>query len=333
MFERKTLFVLFVFLFVSIFLFAANAVKAADNCQCSAGSLVPFAYNIDKSYTVGSDSACKTSCMTVSGVRYYSYSNIGNFGFSRLYNCICSSKSTWNPLQLFRYPLSGTFNTNSDSECNQKCIATAGSTYYSYSSLVNYGFTPIKKCTKDADCPDATIPICNKTKGICVSEAVAASTSTAEMAGTTTPTTPTTSTGNGAIVDDKIPGVSVDEGNGLITCGRPGGRMCTLCDLIKGMNDIIKYLMKIAIGMALLAMTIGGVMYIISAGDSGMVEKGKSAMKNALIGFVIIFTAYLIINTTINYLGTIKDSTTQEATFGMTIKSWGDFDCTANPNR
>jgi hypothetical protein len=143
------------------------------------------------------------------------------------------------------------------------------------------------------------------------------------------PLLPTPIPGGGAIVDDSIPGVSVDEGTGLITCGRPGGRMCTLCDLIKGMNDIIHYLMNIAIGAALLIVTIGGVMYIISAGDSGMVEKGKSAMKNAAIGFVIIFTGYLIINTTIDYLGTKKDPVTGKATFGMNITSWGNFDCTA----
>lgn len=131
----------------------------------------------------------------------------------------------------------------------------------------------------------------------------------------------------GQIVDNKIPGTT--EAGGIIQCGRGGQDMCTLCDIIKGMNTIIKYLMKIAIGVALLAMAIGGVMYIISAGDSGLIDTAKSTLKNAAIGFVIIFAGYLIINTTINYIGSKKNAA-GEATFGMNITSWGNFDC--NPS-
>jgi hypothetical protein len=95
--------------------------------------------------------------------------------------------------------------------------------------------------------------------------------------------------------------------------------MCTLCDLIKGINDIVQFLMKISIGIALLAITIGGILYIVSSGDSGMMDKAKSAIKNALIGFIIVFSAYLIVNTTIVYLGTKTD-------LGISAH-WGTFDC------
>jgi hypothetical protein len=124
----------------------------------------------------------------------------------------------------------------------------------------------------------------------------------------------------------RVPGTT--EGTGIVSCGRAGQDMCTLCDLIRGMNIIINYLMKLAIGVALLAMAIGGVMYIVSAGDTGQAGKAKSAITNAAIGFVIIFSAFLIINTTINYIGSIKDASGQ-STFGMNITSWGNFDCTA----
>lgn len=114
----------------------------------------------------------------------------------------------------------------------------------------------------------------------------------------------------------------------IITCGT-GREMCTLCDIISGMKTIIDYLMKLSVGVALLAVTIGGVMYIVSAGDSGLIDQAKSTMKNAAIGFVIIFAGWLIINTTITYIGSKKDATTGKATFGMNITSWGEFDCTA----
>jgi hypothetical protein len=93
--------------------------------------------------------------------------------------------------------------------------------------------------------------------------------------------------------------------------------------MLKGMNKIIHYLMDIAIGVALLAMAIGGVMYVVSAGDTGAIETAKGTIKNAAIGFVIIFAAYLIVNTTITYLGA-------SSTLGMkTATTWGEFDCTA----
>jgi hypothetical protein len=146
------------------------------------------------------------------------------------------------------------------------------------------------------------------------------------VANGTTMTTPALPGSSSQITNDIIPGTT--EAGGLVQCGRPGQNMCTLCDLIRGMNIIIHYLMQLAIGVALLAMAIGGVMYIISAGDSGMVGKAKETMKNAAIGFVIIFAGYLIINTTITYLGAKTDAK-GNATFGMSITSWGNFECNA----
>ncbi|EKE18556.1 MAG: hypothetical protein ACD_9C00296G0002 [uncultured bacterium] len=119
--------------------------------------------------------------------------------------------------------------------------------------------------------------------------------------------------------NNKIPG-DTTEGSQIIKCGRPGQNMCTLCDLIAGMNNIIQYLMKIAIGVALLAITIGGVMYVVSAGDTGLADMAKKTITNAAVGFVIIFAAFLIIDTTISYLGTKEG-------MGINVTSWGQFEC------
>lgn len=135
------------------------------------------------------------------------------------------------------------------------------------------------------------------------------------------PTTVSTSPVSGGAADNSIPGVKGP--TGIVPCGQTGGQMCTLCDLIKGFNTVIQYIMKIAIGVALLALAIGGIMYVVSAGDTGAIETAKTTIKNAAIGFVIIFAAYLIVNTTITYLGA-------NPTLGMkTTTTWGQFDCTA----
>jgi hypothetical protein len=129
---------------------------------------------------------------------------------------------------------------------------------------------------------------------------------------------PTPTPGGAQITNDIVPGTAVGESK-IITCGRPGQHMCHLCDFIKGFYNIIKYIQGIAIGIALLAMAIGGIIYIVSAGESGLMETAKSAIKNAAIGFVIIFASYLIVNTTIVYLGTKT---------GLGINaSWGTVDC------
>ena len=204
------------------------------------------------------------------------------------FNCYCLNGS----LVPTYYPLVTKLNTSDFDSCNQAC-ANAKSKYFSFSTVAHVGTTLVSKTPSVATATPSTEPT--------------------GIVGT-----------NGQMTDNKIPGTRPT--SGIITCGRPGEDMCTLCDLIRGMNIIIHYLMQIAIGVALLAMSIGGVMYVVSAGDSKLIDQAKGAMKNAAIGFVIIFAGFLIINTTIDYLGAKKDAQ-GNLTLGMSITSWGQFDC------
>jgi hypothetical protein len=110
----------------------------------------------------------------------------------------------------------------------------------------------------------------------------------------------------------------------IIACGKTKDTMCTLCDIIKTIHTVIDYLMKIAIAIALAVFTAAGIMYIVSAGGSTMINMAKSAMTNALIGFIVLFCAFLIIDgIVIPALGANKD-------LGIGVTGWGKFDCTAN---
>jgi len=82
----------------------------------------------------------------------------------------------------------------------------------------------------------------------------------------------------------------------LVPCGNTGQPMCKLCDLIVGINTIVKYGFGIAVIVALTFIVVGAVMYIISAGNTGMIEMAKGAMKNAAIGIIIVFVAWVFIN-------------------------------------
>lgn len=118
-----------------------------------------------------------------------------------------------------------------------------------------------------------------------------------------------------------IPGNAIGATEGIVQCGRAGQQMCKLCDLIKGIHTIIKYIESILFGVFILAFMIGGIIYITSSGESSMMEMGKKTLMNAAIGIVIVLASYLIVYTIITYLGTKSD-------LGISGITWYSFDCT-----
>lgn len=107
----------------------------------------------------------------------------------------------------------------------------------------------------------------------------------------------------------------------LVPCGKKGDSgMCTLCDLIVGIKGIMDYGFKIMVIVAIAMVTIAGIVYIISAGDEGMMSTAKHLLKNALIGFAIILGAWLMINTTMRILGAKSD-------LGIGVTGWNTFTC------
>lgn len=107
----------------------------------------------------------------------------------------------------------------------------------------------------------------------------------------------------------------------LVPCGNTGQPMCKLCDLIVGINTIVKYGFGIAVVVALTFIVVGAVIYIVSAGNTGMIEMAKSAMKDACIGIIIVFTAWLIVTYSMQVLGA-KTDLGISATGG-----WSNFKC------
>lgn len=76
------------------------------------------------------------------------------------------------------------------------------------------------------------------------------------------------------------------------------------------LNDLIRIGLRVAqiifgvIGsLALLMFVYGGVMMLISAGNSEKVSKAKGILTAAVIGLVIVFASYLIVDFTLKALG------------------------------
>jgi hypothetical protein len=114
---------------------------------------------------------------------------------------------------------------------------------------------------------------------------------------------------------------------GLVPCGDgndPNGtgtnQQCTLCHLVLGIQGLIDYGFKIFVGLALLMMVVGGVLYIVSAGDHGLIDMAKGILKNTLYGFAFVLLAWLLVNYTIFLLG---------ANVGIDVagRTWDNFTC------
>jgi len=66
---------------------------------------------------------------------------------------------------------------------------------------------------------------------------------------------------------------------------------------------IIEFFVKMAAIAALVFIALGGLLYVFAIGSSSLIEKAKSMIKYTLIGFVVIFIAWALINTIIATTG------------------------------
>ena len=91
---------------------------------------------------------------------------------------------------------------------------------------------------------------------------------------------------------------------------------CTLCDIWPLANNIINFLL---FGLAIPVLTVvliwGGVMWTTAGASPGNIEQGKKIMTSGIIGILIAFAGWLIVDTVIKTL----------ASGGSMIIAWQDF--------
>ncbi len=66
---------------------------------------------------------------------------------------------------------------------------------------------------------------------------------------------------------------------------------------------IIKAVLGLSGIIALLMFVYGGVLYMLDMGEGARMKKGKDAIKNAVIGLIIIFTSYTLVDVVLQALG------------------------------
>ncbi len=114
--------------------------------------------------------------------------------------------------------------------------------------------------------------------------------------------------------------------DGIVPCGRTVGTPeeqapCTLCHLIVGGKRVIDYGLGLMTFAAIAILVAMAIWYIVSAGDEGMMSTAKGGIKAALVGVVVMLSAWLIVSVVLTLLargGTVSGLT--NAAGGLTIQ-------------
>ncbi len=90
----------------------------------------------------------------------------------------------------------------------------------------------------------------------------------------------------------------------LVPCGGTDQAPCTLCHFFAGFSNIINF---IAFGLtppiAMLIFLIGGIMLLTAGGNEQRLSKAKQLVTNAVIGLLIIYLGWLLMNSLITTIG------------------------------
>ncbi len=72
---------------------------------------------------------------------------------------------------------------------------------------------------------------------------------------------------------------------------------CNFCTLLKMANNIINLLFELLVIAAVILVVVAGFKLVTSAGDVSAYEHAKSMLTNVIIGFVIVMSAWFIVDT------------------------------------
>ena len=84
---------------------------------------------------------------------------------------------------------------------------------------------------------------------------------------------------------------------GLVPCGTGNNPPCTLCHLVVGVKGVIDWGMSVMTFFAIAIIVAMAIVYIVSAGDSGMMSTAKNGIKSTMIGFAVMLGGWVIVNT------------------------------------
>ncbi|MFH0852711.1 MAG: hypothetical protein V1845_03900 [bacterium] len=98
---------------------------------------------------------------------------------------------------------------------------------------------------------------------------------------------------------------------------------CELCDFFKLLKNIFNFIaFNLAPPLAGFLFLLAGFFFLTSGGSEDQAKRAKKIFTDTVIGLVIIFTSWLIVNSIIQIIGKNVD--------GFQKETWYDFKCTNN---
>jgi type IV secretory pathway VirB2 component (pilin) len=86
----------------------------------------------------------------------------------------------------------------------------------------------------------------------------------------------------------------------LVPCGTD--KACTVCDFFVLIKNIVDFLTEaVAMPVAVIILIYGGLTLLTSGGSEDKIRKGKAALWQAVWGLIIVFAAWLIVDTIIKW--------------------------------
>lgn len=126
---------------------------------------------------------------------------------------------------------------------------------------------------------------------------------------------------------------------GLVPCGQTTddaatlnmdeAAPCTVCHIIVAGNGLVQWGLGIMTVIAITVMFAMAVLYVVSAGDQGMMQTAKGGIKAALIGFSVMLLAWLIVNVVLTVL---VDSSKEPFKDLVATPGVFNFSCDINSN-
>jgi len=89
--------------------------------------------------------------------------------------------------------------------------------------------------------------------------------------------------------------------DGLVPCT---GANCTICSFFQMLANIYDFIVKmIATPLAVIALSVGGIMMMVSSGNPNLASNGKKVIYAAIIGLLLVWCSWLIIDFVLQTIG------------------------------
>ncbi len=105
----------------------------------------------------------------------------------------------------------------------------------------------------------------------------------------------------------------ITQAQGIVPCGQPGAPRCELSHIFVLILNVYNYVLIIATSLAGLGIVIGGILIMISGGGAvsipgvaagpNLYSTGTKIISGSIFGIVLIWGAWLIINTVLLAIG------------------------------